>query len=93
MDSVDLGKIVNLQITNDTAVAKDAKIIAALYTGAGRLVDNGATDPFSLPANTTVSVKPEIVLNTGAASDNFYVKLFLWTPDGLAPLMDSLRVF
>jgi len=83
------GTLDNVSIFRGEPSYPDVKVNAGLYTADGTLVSVSSSDVVSVHSNTTVALKPTIVLDASHAGANFYVKTFLWTPDTFMPVADA----
>jgi len=86
-DSINLGKFIDMRVTNDTSTGKDAQAFVALYNADGKLVDLWGSEPLSIGAGSTIAINPaEVVFGLTAAGPKSYAKIFIWTEGEFIPL-------
>jgi hypothetical protein len=90
-DSIDLGKFINMQVTNGTSASENVNAYIALYSAAGKMVNLWISDAISIGADSSISIKPEdVVFGLTAAGPKAYAKVFIWTKDGFIPLTNAV---
>jgi hypothetical protein len=90
--SIDLGKLIDMKVTNGTSAGEVVKPYIALYNAKGQLVNIWSGDPVSFGAGATAAIHPaEVVFDLAAAGRNAYLKIFIWTEDRFIPLTNSIH--
>ena len=91
-DSIDLGKFIDMRVTNDTATGEDVKAYVALYTAEGKLVNLWSSETLRMGTGSTLAINPaEVVFALNAAGPNSYAKVFIWTNDNFVPLTSAIH--
>ncbi|MCL2153208.1 MAG: hypothetical protein FWH57_09680 [Oscillospiraceae bacterium] len=91
MASIDIGKFIDMRVTNGTLAGEDVKAYVVLYNAKGQMVNSWISDIISMGAGSTVTINPsDVVFGLEAVGPGSYAKVFIWTKDEFIPLTNEI---